>query len=246
MSEKKKYSYDDFWQMHGKQTIWVTRNISYRFGAVLALLSSRIGITPNMISVISGGVTILSALLAAYLGQSNVWAAVVLVVGLQLGYAFDCADGPLARATGQGSSFGALSDKIADLSSGMVLPCILAYASSDYVITVEQTSLNLGLGLLTLFLTVRATLCVLMWLKESMIYKTDRLREDERSKNLWWRIKKGISLYIDEPVYRMALALAWAVSLFWEFIIFYGLGVALITVVYMLSSKKEMDAMDRS
>ncbi|MBT8036561.1 MAG: CDP-alcohol phosphatidyltransferase family protein [Verrucomicrobiae bacterium] len=245
MNTKKTYSYNDFWQMHGRQSIWVTRNVSYRFGAVLALLASKMGVTPNMISILSASITVISACLVIGMGQESWLAGVILIVGLQLGYAFDCADGPLARATGQGSSFGSLSDKMADLSSGMIFPCALAYGTDGYHVMVGSTPISMGLGLLTLFLTARATLCVLMWLKESVIHKSDRLREDKRRKNLWWRLKKTMSLYIDEPIYRLAIALAWCAGLFWEFIMIYGAGIALITFVYIVSSKKEMDAMDR-
>ncbi len=241
MKEDRKYRYQDFWEMRGRQTIWVTRNFSYRVGAVVAYLASRMGVSPNMISVISAALTITAACLALYVGQGTVWAGVFLILGLQLGYAFDCADGPLARATGQETSFGSLSDKMADLSSGMILPCILAYGVGG----IWLGDYDVSLGVIVLFLTFRTVLCVLMWLKEEVMYKTDRLREDTRKYNLWWHLKKAVSLYIDEPIYRFFIGLAWAVGMFWEFIVLYGLGVFVIMVLYILSAKKEMDTMDR-
>jgi phosphatidylglycerophosphate synthase len=246
MAETKKYTYNDFWEMRGQQSIWFTRNISYRMGAVVALCASRIGVAPNMISLLSGAITIFSAMLAVYVGQGSWVAGVVLTLGLQIGYAFDCADGPLARATGQGSSFGSLLDKITDLSSGMLLPCILAYGIVISHLELPGGWCDFHLGILTLFLALRATLSVLMWMKELVIYNADRLIEDTRRRNLWWNLKKTVSLYIDEPVYRLGIALAWCLGLFWEFIVIYGFGVFMITVLYIVSSQKEMNAMDRA
>jgi len=246
MGQKRKYSYSDFLKMRGQQSIWITRNVSYRIGAVLALISSRMGITPNMISVLSACITLLSAVVAVYFGQGYWVAGVVLLVGLQLGYAFDCADGPLARVTGQGSSFGALSDKLADLSSGILLPCILVYGVSPLIVHWHGSSWNLSLAVTALFITIRTSLAVLMWLKELVMYKADRLREDSREHNLSWKIKKIVSLFIDEPVYRLLIAVAWFFGYYWEWMILYGTGVLMITLLYIVSSKKEMDAMDRS
>lgn len=232
--------------MRGRQSIWFTRNISYRIGALIAWLCSRVGITPNTISIISGSITVISALFALYLGPDHFVGCIILVIGLQIGFACDCADGPLARATGQSSSFGGIFDKMADLSSGILLPCILAYGSGVYQWEIGGSLRDISLGLLALFLTTRSVLCVSMWLKEEMMYGNDRMRQDKRDYSWWWKIKKTVSLSIDETIYRLLIALAWSVGLFWEFVIFYGAGVLIITILYIASSKKEMDDMDKS
>ena len=212
---------------------------------MIALWASRIGVTPNMISMLSAGITVSSALLAFYIGQSNWWSGVVLIIGLQIGYAFDCADGPLARVTGWGSSFGVLMDKISDLSSGMAFPCILAFGAGHYFFPYFSHKPDYTLRVLLLVLIIRVILSVFMWLKELVVYSADRLKEDPRRVTLWWRLKKGVSLYLDEPVYRLGISVAWAVGWFWEFAIFYSIGIFLITLVYLASSKREMDQMDR-
>jgi len=245
MADSKAYTYQDFWEMRGRQSIWVTRNISYRMGAVVALLAARLGITPNVISILSGMITVASALLAFYMGQDNGWAGVILIVGLQIGYAFDCADGPLARATGGGSSFGMLLDKMVDLSSGMIFPCILAFGAGHYYFPFYSHRPDYTLWVILLVLIIRVFLNVLLWLKELVVYDADRLMEDPRGHTLWWRIKKAVSLYIDEPVYRFGIALAWTIGWFWEFAIVYSIGIFAINLVYLAASKKEMDAMDR-
>jgi len=245
MSSSKKYSFLDFWEMRGKQSIWFTRNVSYRMGAFIALWAYRFNVSPNTISILSGLITVLSTMLAIYIGLGSWIASVIVLVGLQVGYAFDCADGPLARATGMGSSFGMLLDKLVDLTSGMIFPCVLAYGAGHYYCSLFGNSADYTLRVLLIILMIRASLNVLMWLKELVLYDTDRLREDHRKHNLWWKVKKAVSLYIDEPVYRFLIALAWSVGYFWEFIIIYSAGIFVIILLYIASSKREMDALDR-
>lgn len=245
MTGTKKYTYHDFWEMRGRQTIWFTQHIGYRLGAGVALIASRIGMSPNVISVFSATITVASTMLAVYFGLGTWAAGLSLVIGLQLGYAFDCADGPLARATGQGSSFGVLMDKVADLSSGMVFPCIMAYGAGHFFYRWGGEQRDFTLRVLLVVLILRVILSVMMWLKELVVYDADRLKIDPRGRTIWWRLKKAVSLYIDEPVYRLGISLAWCVGLFWEFIILYSAGIFLIALLYLAASKKEMDAMDR-
>ena len=245
VTDKDEYTYNDFWEMRGRQSIWVTRNVSYRVGAWIAYYAYKLGLSPNTISLLSGLITVLSAMLAIWIGQGSWVAGVVLVLGLQIGYAFDCADGPLARATGGGSSFGMLMDKLVDLSSGMIFPCVLAYGAGHYYCPYYDNRPDYTLRILLLVLIIRVFLNVLLWLKELMIYEADRLKEDPREHNLWWKIKKAVSIYIDEPVYRFLIAVAWSLGYFWEFSMVYSLGIFLIILVYVASTKREMDAMDR-
>ena len=240
------YKGHDFWQMRGRQSIWVTRNFSYRLGAMLAVLAYRAGVPPNVLSLASAAITFCSCALAVYLGQGTLLAGLVVILGLQLGYAFDCADGPLARATGRESSFGSLLDKICDMSSGMVFPCMLAYGAGHYYCQgVVEPESDYTLRVLLIVVITRAILNVLLWLKELVVHQASRLENDTREKTLWWRVKRLTGIYIDEPVYRLGIGVAWAFDWFWEFIIIYSIGIMCITFVYLLSSKKEMDHMDK-
>lgn len=226
--------------------MWVTLNVSYRLGSYVALWAAKLRVSPNAISLMSGAITVLTTLLVFYLGKENLWSGLVLVLGLQLGYIFDCADGPLARVTGQESSFGVLMDKISDLGSGMVFPCVMAFAAGHYYFPLMSPRPDYTLRVLLCVLFLKVTLSVWMWLKELVVYKADRTQEDPRNHNWWWNLKKMVGIYIDEPVYRLGISLAWIIGWFWEFIIIYSAGIFVIIIVYMLSSKKEMDAMDRA
>ena len=98
------------------------RAISIYVEAPVVLLMGRVGLTPNLVTII--GLLIAGA--GAYLiGVGQWWAGglVVLFAGI-----FDMFDGALARATGQDSDFGALLDSTIDrVSEAVALIGVLAY-----------------------------------------------------------------------------------------------------------------------
>lgn len=88
----------------------------------VALLMSRVGLTPNLVTIIG----LLIAGVAAYLIGVGLWWAgglVALFAGI-----FDMFDGALARNTGRASDFGALLDSTIDrVSEAVVLLGVLAF-----------------------------------------------------------------------------------------------------------------------
>ncbi len=88
----------------------------------VALLMGRMGLTPNIVTIIG----LLIAVVAAYLIGVGLWWAgglVTLFAGI-----FDMFDGALARMTGRASDFGALLDSTIDrVSEAVVLLGVLAY-----------------------------------------------------------------------------------------------------------------------
>lgn len=88
----------------------------------VALLMSRVGLTPNLVTIIG----LLIAGVAAYLISVGLWWAgglVALFAGI-----FDMFDGALARNTGRASDFGALLDSTIDrVSEAVVLLGVLVY-----------------------------------------------------------------------------------------------------------------------
>jgi len=244
--ENNNYTFSDFWQVRGMQSMWATRNYSYRLGALIAVIAHRAGLSPNSLSLLSVIVTCGSCGIAICLGQGTWSAGIIAILGLQLGYAFDCADGPLARVKGEESSFGSLLDKICDMCSGMLFPCILACGAGHYYYRgIVEAEMDYTLRVLLVVIISRAILNVLLWLKELVTHKTNRLQEDEREHTLWWRIKRSVGLFIDEPVYRLGIGFAWALDWFWEFVIIYSASIFVITIIYLWTSKKEMDQADK-
>ena len=88
----------------------------------VALLMGRVGLTPNLVTIIG----LLIAGVAAYLIAVGLWWAgglVALFAGI-----FDMFDGALARNTGRASDFGALLDSTIDrVSEAVVLLGVLAF-----------------------------------------------------------------------------------------------------------------------
>jgi phosphatidylglycerophosphate synthase len=74
----------------------------------IALALGRLGLSPNSLTVLGFGITVIGAVLAG----AQAWLAAGLVVFL--GGAFDLVDGTLARATGRVSRFGAFLDSVFD------------------------------------------------------------------------------------------------------------------------------------
>lgn len=88
-----------------------TRCFSQPVGGHLAALAYRIGVSPNQLTLIG-----LMLMLAASLVYIQAWEFSLLIAGLlwQLGFAFDCADGQLARAIKTAGPVGAWLDVSCD------------------------------------------------------------------------------------------------------------------------------------
>jgi CDP-diacylglycerol--glycerol-3-phosphate 3-phosphatidyltransferase len=86
---------------------------------------ARIGLTPNMLTLIGFGIAILSAVLAGL--EAWFWAGIVSVVA----GSFDMLDGAVARATGTTSKFGAFMDSTFDRwGEGVIYVGIVAGAAA--------------------------------------------------------------------------------------------------------------------
>jgi len=86
-----------------------------RIEAPVAAIFIRTHLTPNMLTLIGFGISIVGA----YLATIQAWIPAGLVVGF--GAAFDLFDGALARATGKSSKFGAFMDSTFDRAGEAVV-----------------------------------------------------------------------------------------------------------------------------
>ena len=94
--------------------LW-TMVVNQRIGALLAMWSMRLRLRPahlTFLNLVLGTAT--SAAVAVLYGGAPWPAAIVGIVGWELAYSLDCADGQLARATGKTSHRGAVSDLMGD------------------------------------------------------------------------------------------------------------------------------------
>jgi phosphatidylglycerophosphate synthase len=113
--------------------------VSQPFGSAIALTAARIGLTPTALTLInlvlglaaSVTVVVLAPRMAA--GAVPAWAVGLgALVAWQVAYALDCADGQLARATGQASASGARLDVLCDVAAHIALVTALASVAFAY------------------------------------------------------------------------------------------------------------------
>jgi phosphatidylglycerophosphate synthase len=99
--------------------------ISQRIGSVIALLSARTAIKPTVLTLanlaIGVGVSVVLVLVADRGAAITPALGLLALLGWQLAYAMDCADGQLARVTGQGSVAGARIDILCDVATQIAL-----------------------------------------------------------------------------------------------------------------------------
>jgi phosphatidylglycerophosphate synthase len=87
--------------------------VNRRIGRVLAAAAHRWGLTPNQVTMISAAHTF-AAIVVLLAAPAAWWTGVIVAVLLALGYAWDSADGQLARLRGGGSLAGEWLDHFVD------------------------------------------------------------------------------------------------------------------------------------
>ena len=107
--------------------------VNRRVGRLLAAWAHLRGLTPDSVTAISAVLTFGSIALLPTVAPSW-WLGIVVWFGLALGYAFDSADGQVARLRGGGSLAGEWLDHVVDsikLSSLHLAVLVMAYRFAD-------------------------------------------------------------------------------------------------------------------
>jgi phosphatidylglycerophosphate synthase len=105
-----------------------SRLVNDRLGSWVAAVAIRLGIHPGVVSLVNLVLALgASVVVIATAGQAQgLWVpGLVALVGWQLAYVFDCADGQIARATGTRSDFGARLDLLVDFAVQSSIICAL-------------------------------------------------------------------------------------------------------------------------
>lgn len=109
-----------------------SESVSQWIGAALATVAHRLGLRPTALTIANLILGLTTSVLVVALaepvaeGRVPAWVVgLVALVGWQLAYALDCADGQLARVTGQGSPAGARVDVLCDVAAQIALVAAL-------------------------------------------------------------------------------------------------------------------------
>ncbi|MFF0074248.1 CDP-alcohol phosphatidyltransferase family protein [Streptomyces sp. NPDC005494] len=100
-------------QKSSKGVSLYSRYVNRPAGRLLAAGAYRAGLTPNQVTLISAAFTF-SSIAAVALVEPSWWLGVLVYAGLAVGFAFDSADGQLARLTGRGGPDGEWLDHVVD------------------------------------------------------------------------------------------------------------------------------------
>jgi phosphatidylglycerophosphate synthase len=102
-----------------------SRFVNRRLGRYLAAWAYGRGLSPNQVTGVSAAFTFTGIALLA-LVQPSWWLGVTISLLFVLGYAFDSADGQVARLTGTGSPAGEWLDHVVDATKIVAQPLALA------------------------------------------------------------------------------------------------------------------------
>ncbi len=156
----KELGFGHFWRYRNSgDPVWLDRYTVNNAAVILAYLSYQIGATPNRLSLASGLSGILVFAVSLWLPTESPALSILTIYLLaQVSYAFDCADGQLARAIGKETEFGEFLDKSIDTASNtLCFGALFAYLYRLYS-TIEQTMLvNFILFVGFLFILVRTS-----------------------------------------------------------------------------------------
>lgn len=124
----------------GGYSRWINRPLGRQIAAIAYLC----GLTPNQVSAISAVFSYL-AITALALLRPTVLVGILVAIGLIIGYAFDSADGQVARLRGGGSAAGEWLDHVIDAAKIVGLHSAIAICWFRYY-DVDRTTLLVPLG----------------------------------------------------------------------------------------------------
>ncbi len=119
--------------------------VNRKLGRYLAAWAFRAGLTPNQVTLISAACTFLAIAALAILPASG-WLGLAVTVLLALGYAFDSADGQVARLRGGGSAAGEWLDHVADAIKTATLHAAVLLSAYRFLPAAQRGWLLLPIG----------------------------------------------------------------------------------------------------
>lgn len=149
----------DFWKHRNAGDVSLLDRYSiHNVSFAVAYLAHRSRLTPNQLSILSGVFSLPAFGLSLVLPAADLFSAVLWIFGFaQFAYLLDCADGQLARATGQESDFGAFLDKGMDVASTfLALGSVFIFTYRHYAAQNDLSTANWVLLVGFVFLFARS------------------------------------------------------------------------------------------
>jgi phosphatidylglycerophosphate synthase len=113
--------------------------VNRRLGRFIAAAAFRTGLTPNQVTAISAAMTFTAVLLLALVPPSFLLGLAVTLL-LAAGYAFDSADGQVARLRGGGSAAGEWLDHVVDAVKSSTLHGAVLITAYRFLVPADQRS----------------------------------------------------------------------------------------------------------
>ncbi|MYW11175.1 CDP-alcohol phosphatidyltransferase [Streptomyces sp. SID2563] len=124
-----------------------SRYVNRPAGRVFAAAAYRLGMTPHQVTLTSAAFTF-TALACVALAHPGPGVAVLVYLGLAVGFALDSADGQLARLTGRGGPDGEWLDHVVDCAKMILVHTVVLIAFYRYFALPGDGWLLLPLGFL--------------------------------------------------------------------------------------------------
>jgi phosphatidylglycerophosphate synthase len=214
---------------------WPTRCVAYPMGVRVAYACYLLGLAPNFVSILSLVIGIGTVVGVGFYVDSQVWQGVLLLVGLQLAYVFDCADGVLARATGKCSAFGSIFDKTLDCVAMILIPGVLCTVAPRH----HEMNMHWVGPLILLSVVPNVALAMVIWLKDYVRSGGSKTTIDQRQRTPFWYAARAVAFFLDTPMFRLVLTLAWISPFFVESMICLGAFSTLALIVYLVKAHQE-------
>ncbi|WP_406099428.1 CDP-alcohol phosphatidyltransferase family protein [Streptomyces sp. NBC_01013] len=124
-----------------------SRYVNRPAGRIFAAAAYRLGMTPNQVTLVSAAFTF-AALASVALVRPGWGLAVLVYLGLAVGFALDSADGQLARLTGRGGPDGEWLDHVVDCAKMILVHTVVLISFHRYFGPGSDGWLLLPLGFL--------------------------------------------------------------------------------------------------
>jgi archaetidylinositol phosphate synthase len=227
--------YLDIYKLHEKPPSTLFHKVVSKNGAkVFSYAFIKLGITPNVISIISLLLLCIASSIISF-GSSSYINLIVAIALLQFSYIFDCSDGVVARYTGQSSNFGAYLDILLDRIGGVIFSIAIGY----YGLIVEGVLYPFAF----LFsLTIYYFYQISSTLRPHYFPKLNgRMKELKSKESILVRLVKFVYEFIDTGIYFFIVSVSVLIGLVEPVIYFYGLIALALFSANMLYLYKNRD-----